>query len=97
MKTSGKMHYLWRAVDDKGEVLEPHVAKRRDRKAVLKFTIKSMKRYDQLEANVTENLRSYGAALKLIGNEAKQETGLWRNNRAENSHRLPGNSLIANH
>jgi transposase-like protein len=36
---------------------------------------------------VTDKLRSYGAAMKEIGNVEKQETGRWLNNRAENSHR----------
>jgi putative transposase len=35
---------------------------------------------------VTDKLRSYGAAMKVIGNVDKQETGRWLNNRAENSH-----------
>jgi len=37
---------------------------------------------------VTDLLRSYGSAMKVIGNEDKQETGRWLNNRAENSHLL---------
>jgi putative transposase len=37
VKINGGMHYLWRAVDHEGEVLENFVAKRRDRKAALKF------------------------------------------------------------
>ena len=40
-------HYLWRAVDHEGEVLEAFVTKRRDRKAALKFLRKAMKRYGQ--------------------------------------------------
>jgi putative transposase len=35
---------------------------------------------------VTDKLRSYGAAMKVIGNADRQETGRWLNNRAENSH-----------
>ena len=35
---------------------------------------------------VTDLLRSYGAAMKVIGNADRQETGRWKNNRAENSH-----------
>jgi putative transposase len=37
------MHYLWRAVDHEGEVLESYVTKRRDRKVALKFLRKAMK------------------------------------------------------
>jgi putative transposase len=45
-----------------------------------------MKRHGQPEVVVTDKLRSYGAAMKVIGNAAKQETGRWKNNRVENSH-----------
>ena len=77
---------LWRAVDHEGEVLEVFVTKQRDRKAALKFLKKTMKRYGRPEIVVTDKLRSYKAAMKVIGNEARQETGRWLNNRAENSH-----------
>jgi len=86
VKINGEMHYLWRAVDHEGEVLESYVTKRRDRRAALKFIRKSMKRYGQPHIIVTDKLRSYGAAMKVIGNAQKQETGRWLNNRAENSH-----------
>ena len=86
VKINGETHYLWRAVDHEGEVLESYVTKRRDRKAALKFLRKSMKRYGNPEVIVTDKLRSYGAAMKAIGNVTKQETGRWLNNRAENSH-----------
>ena len=83
---NGETHYLWRAVDHEGEVLESYVTRRRDRKAALKFLRKSMKRYGQPQVLVTDKLRSYGAAMKAVGNILKQETGRWLNNRAENSH-----------
>jgi putative transposase len=67
-------------------VLESYVTKRRDRKAALKFLRKSMKRFGQPHVIVTDLLRSYGAAMKVIGNADRQETGRWKNNRAENSH-----------
>jgi putative transposase len=86
VKINGVTHYLWRAVDHEGEVLESYVTKRRDRKAALKFLRKSMKRYGQPEIIVTDKLPSYGAAMKVIGNVSKQETGHRQNNRAENSH-----------
>jgi putative transposase len=86
VKINGVQHYLWRAVDHEGEVLESYVTKRRDRTAALKFLKKAMKRYDQSEVMVTDKLCSYGAAMKVIGNATKQETGRWKNNRAENSH-----------
>jgi putative transposase len=86
VKINGVTHYLWRAIDHEGEVLESYVTKRRDRKAALKFLRKSMKRYGQPEIIVTDKLKSYGAAMKVIGNVSKQETGHRQNNRAENSH-----------
>ena len=86
VKINGETHYLWRAVDHEGEVLESFVTKRRDRKAALKFLRKSMKRYGRPHVLVTDKLRSYGAAMKDIGNADTQETGRWLNNRAENSH-----------
>ena len=86
VKINGETHYLWRAVDHEGEVLESYVTKRRDRKAALKFLRKSMKRHGHPHILVTDKLRSYGAAMKDIGNADKQETGRWLNNRAENSH-----------
>jgi len=68
------------------EVLETFVTKRRDRKAALKFLRKLMKRFGLPNVIVTDRLRSYGAAMKVIGNIDKQEVGRWKNNRAENSH-----------
>jgi putative transposase len=86
VKINGETHYLWRAVDHEGEVLETYVTKRRDRNAALKFLRKLMKRYGSPTVIVTDRLRSYGAAMKVIGNVDKQEVGRWKNNRAENSH-----------
>ena len=86
VKINGEMHYLWRAVDHEGEVLESFVTKTRDRKAALKFLRKAMRRHGQPEVIVTDSLRSYGAALKAVGAAGRQDTGRWRNNRAENSH-----------
>ncbi|MEH6404139.1 MAG: IS6 family transposase [Sneathiella sp.] len=86
VRINGETHYLWRAVDHEGEVLEAYVSKRRDRKSALIFLKKIMKRYGQPQAIVTDRLRSYRAAMKIIGNENTQEVGRWKNNRCENSH-----------
>jgi len=86
VKVNGETHYLWRAVDHEGEVLESYVTKRRNRKEALKFLRKSMKRHGNPAVIVTDKLRSYGAGMKQIGNAGRQETGRWLNNRAENSH-----------
>ena len=86
VKINGERHYLWRAVDHEGEVLESFVTKTRDKKAALKFLKKAMKKHGRCEQFVTDKLRSCGAALKDLGASDQQETGLWLNNRAENSH-----------
>ena len=86
VRINGEVHYLWRAVDHEGEVLESFVTKRRDRKAALKFLKKAMKRHGSPKIIVTDKLRSYRAAMNMIGNPLRQVTGRWLNNRAENSH-----------
>jgi putative transposase len=86
VKLNGETHYLWRAVDHEGEVLESFVTKTRDRKAALKFLRKAMRKHGNPECIVTDRLRSYDAALREIGADSRQETGRWVNNRAENSH-----------
>jgi putative transposase len=86
VRINGATHCLWRAVDHEGEVLEVFATKRRERKAALKFLKRAMKRYGRPGTIVTDRLRSYGAAMKVIGIEERQECGRWLNNRAENSH-----------
>ena len=86
VKINGEQHYLWRAVDHEGEVLESFVSRTRDRRAALKFIRKAMKRHGRPDRLVTDRLRSYGAALKDAGRGDDREVGRWANNRAENSH-----------
>ena len=86
VRINGKTHYLWRAVDHEGEVLEVLATKRRDRGAALEFLKQAMKRYGRPASIVTDRLRSYGATMKDIGVEDLQLCGQWLNNRAENSH-----------
>jgi putative transposase len=52
----------------------------------LKFLRKAMKRYGGPEVVVTDKLRYYGAAMKVVSNADRQETSRWINNRVENSH-----------
>jgi putative transposase len=54
VRINGETHYLWRAVDHEGEVLEVFVTKRRDRRAALKFLKRTMKRYGQPRSIVTD-------------------------------------------
>jgi len=83
---NGETHPFWRAVDHEEEVLESFVTKRRDRKAALKFLRKTMQRYCRPHIFVTDKQRSYGAAMKEIGNVDRRGTRCGLNNRAENSH-----------
>ncbi len=86
VRINGETHYLWRAVDHEGEVLEVFATKRRDRRAALKFLKRTMKRYGRPRSIVTNRLRSYRSAMKVIANAADHQCGRWLNNRAENSH-----------
>ena len=86
VKINGEMHYLWRAVDHEGEILESFVTKTRDKAAALCFMKKALKRHGSPEAITTDGLRSYKAAMSELGNTDKQEIGRWANNRVENSH-----------
>ncbi len=86
VRINGETHYLWRAVDHEGEVLEAFATKRRDRRAALKFLKRTMKRYSRPRSIVTDRLRSYRSAMKGIGNAADQGCGRWLDNRAANSH-----------
>ena len=73
-------------MDHEGEGLEVFATKQRDRKAALGFLKRAMKRFGRPHSIVTDRLRSYGAAMNLIGNASRQICGRWLNNRAENSH-----------
>ena len=86
VRINGETCYLWRAVDPEGEVLEVLATKRRDRKAALRFLKRAMKRSGRPASIVTDGLRSYPAAMTVIGNAAARTCGRWLNNRAENSH-----------
>lgn len=88
IKINGKTHYLWRAVDQDGMVLDILVTRRRNKEAAKRFFLKLLKGL-QYEPRViiTDKLRSYPAAVREILPQIdhRQHKGL--NNRAENSHR----------
>jgi putative transposase len=86
VRINGDTYYLWRAVDQEGEVLEIFATKRRDRRAALTFLKRVVKRYGRPRSLVTDRLRSYRTALKTLGIIDRQERGQWLNNRAETSH-----------
>jgi len=87
LKINGRIHYLWRAVDQDGEVLDILIQRTRDKKAAKKFFRKLLKglRYVP-NVIITDKLRSYNAAKaeELASVEHLQQKYL--NNRAENSH-----------
>src|SRR5205085_355006 len=87
LKIAGKKHWLWRAVDQDGIVLDVLVQSRRDKRAAKRLLRKLLKRQCRApRVMVTDKLPSYGAAKRELmpGVEHRQHKGL--NNRAENSH-----------
>src|ERR1700738_452569 len=84
---AGEHLYLWRAVDDEGEVLDVLVQRRRDKAAAGKLMRKLLKKQGFAPAVITtDKLGSYGAAFAELGLTARHEQGLRQNNRAELSH-----------
>lgn len=86
VKIRGETHDLWRAVDHKGEELEAYVTKKGDKAATLKLLRKAIKRKGNPEVVVIGKCPSYHAAMKVFGNEGRQEAVCHLNDRAENSH-----------
>jgi len=88
VKIRGRRMYLWRAVDDEGEVLDVLVQKRRNKTAALKLLRKLLKTQGiHPETIVTDGLASYRAALRELGCKDRHRPGRLRdNNRVENSH-----------
>ena len=83
----GKRHWLWRAVDNEGEVLEFVVQPRRNAKAALKLMRKLLKKYGWAPTRITtDKLRSYHVAFRTLGLTAEHIDDKRANNRAENSH-----------
>ncbi len=82
-----KRYWLWRAVDNEGEVLDFLVQSRRPAKAAIKLMKKLLKTQGFAPSRVvTDKLRSYASAFRVIGLAAEHDRGLRANNRAENSH-----------
>ena len=87
VRIAGKRTYLWRAVDDEGEVLEVLAQSRRNKRAALKLMRKLLKKQGYIpDKIVTDKLGSYFAALRELGLEHLHVTGGRLNNRAEVSH-----------
>ena len=88
VRINGKRMFMWRAVDDEGEVLDVLVQKRRNKRAALRLLRKLLKRQGYVpDRFVTDGLLTYGAALETLGCRSRHRPGRLReNNRAENSH-----------
>ena len=83
LKIAGRMVYLWRAVDAEGEVLDVLVQSKRDKHAALRLMRKLLKKYAFApERLITDDLRSYGAAVRELGIERRHKRGRRKNNRA---------------
>jgi len=87
-KIGGRRMFIWRAVDDEGEVLDVLIQTRRNKKAALKLLRRLLRNTGVApEAIVTDKLASYRAAMKALGLRQRHRPGGMReNNRAENSH-----------
>ena len=88
MRIGGERMFLWRAVDDEGEVLDMLVQKRQDMAAALKLLRKLFKNQGiHPKTSVTDGLASYPAAVSELGCNERHRAGRLRdNNRIENSH-----------
>ena len=87
IKMNGVQHYLWRAVDQNGVVIDILVQPKRDRWAALRFFRKLLHvAMRPPRVIITDKLRSYAAAKKLIMPDIEHRQSRYLNNRAENSH-----------
>jgi len=83
----GRRQYLWRAVDQEGDVLDILVQPRRDARAAARFFRKLLKgQGTEPRRLVTDKLRSYGAAHRVVMPSVPHDTRQYANNRAEVSH-----------
>ena len=88
IRIQGVQHYLWRAVDQEGVVLDILVQPRRDAKAAKRFFRRLLKGLQYVpRVIVTDKLRSYGVAQRKLLPKTEHRQSRYLNNRAENSHR----------
>ena len=88
IRLQGVQHYLWRAVDQDGVVLDILVQERRDAKAAKRFFRRLQKGLHYVpRVIVTDKLRSYGVAKRHLLPGVEHRQSRYLNNRAENSHR----------
>lgn len=84
---AGRKHWLWRAVDQEGYVLDEIVQNRRNTKAAKRLLTRLLKKQGLAPKRmITDKLRSYGAAKRQIMPNVEHRSHKGLNNRAENSH-----------
>ena len=84
---SGKKHWLWRAVDQDGYVLDEIVQSRRNTKAAKRLLTRLLKRQGAAPKRIiTDKLPSYGSARRQVMPRVEHRSHNGLNNRAENSH-----------
>ena len=87
LKINGVTHYLWRAVDQNGVVLDILVQPKRDRFAAIRFFSRLLRAIGRKpRVIITDKLRSYGAAKRVVMPGVAHRQHRYLNNRAENSH-----------
>ena len=87
VKINGEQHYLWRAVDQDGEVVDVFLQARRDGAAAKRFFKRLLRSHgSEPRKIVTDKLRSYGVAHRELIPESVHDTSQYANNRAEQSH-----------
>jgi len=87
VKINGKQHYLWRAVDQDGEIVDVYLQKKRDGAAAKRFFKRLLRSHgSEPRKIVTDKLRSYGVAHRELVPETIHSTRQYENNRAEQSH-----------
>ena len=88
VKINGKQHYLWRAVDQDGEVVDVYLQSKRDGAAAKRFFRRLLRSHGgEPRKIVTDKLRSYGVAHRELIPKAIHDTSQYANNRAEQSHK----------
>ncbi len=87
VKINGKQHYLWRAVDQDGEVVDVYLQRKRDGAAAKRFFKRLLRSHGgEPRKIVTDKLRSYGVAHRELMPNVFHDTERYANNRAEQSH-----------
>jgi len=87
VKINGKQHYLWRAVDQDGEIVDVFLQRRRDGEAAKRFFKRLLKSHrNEPRKIVTDKLRSYSVAHRELIPDTIHDASHYANNRAELSH-----------